>query len=97
VSTLKQIINWIYGLSPAMSSIAGFLNPVELLRVVIPALLHGGGILVILQAVIGSASTIFSAPYAAGAVALMTAIVQIARLLPHGAPTPPAPTPVHKS
>jgi hypothetical protein len=85
MSTLKQIIHWVYGIVPAVGSISGLLNPIELLRVLVPALLHGGGILVILQAIIGSASTIFAAPYAAGTVALLTAIVQVARLLPHGA------------
>jgi hypothetical protein len=91
LTVLKTIANWIYGLRSTAGSINGYLNPVELLRVVVPALLHGGGVYEVLTAILGSASTIFVAQYAGVAVAVITALVQIVRLFNHG--DDPAPTP----
>ena len=84
LDTLKTIAHWVYGLRAAVGSVRDYLNPVELVRVVLPALLHGGGVYAVLSAMIGSAQTIFTPAFAGAAVALLTALVQVARLLEHG-------------
>jgi hypothetical protein len=84
LTVLKTIANWIYGLRAAAGSLNGYLNLVELARVVASAAMNGGGIYAILTSVIASASTIFAAPYVAVAVAVLTAAVQAYRLLGHG-------------
>ena len=81
---LKTIAHWIYGLRAAAGAIRDYLNPVELVRVVLPAILHGGGIYGVLTALLGSAGAIFTPAYVGAAVAVLTALVQIARLLDHG-------------
>ena len=42
---LKQIVNWVYGINPALDSLAGYLNPVELLRVVLTMSGHAHGVI----------------------------------------------------
>jgi hypothetical protein len=79
------IAHWIYGLRAAAGSVRDYLNPVELVRVVLPALLHGGGTYAVLTALLDSASAVFAPAYVGAAVAVLTALVQIARLLDHDA------------
>lgn len=93
LSALKTIAGWLYGLKAASGSLRDYLNPVELARVVFPALLHGGGVYAVLTALLDSSSTIFAAPYAALAVSILTALVQVARFLGQGAAPTPAPIP----
>ena len=82
--TIADFLNLIYGLKAAAGSLKGYINTSELARVVLPALLHGG-IIGVLMAIVANASTIFVDPTVAGVVvALVTAIVQVARLLGHG-------------
>ena len=82
--TIADFLNLIYGLQAAAGSLKNYLSVTELLRVVLPALLHGG-LTAVLSAIVANASTIFVDPTVAGVVvALITAIVQVARLLGHG-------------
>jgi hypothetical protein len=90
LTIIKTIAHWVYGLKAASGAVENYLNPVELARVVLPALLHGGGVYAVLTSLLNSASTVFAAPYAAIAVSVLTALVQVARLLGHG--TDPKPT-----
>jgi hypothetical protein len=90
IAVVKTIVHWIYGLRPANGSLRDYLNVAELVRVVLPALLHGGGVHAVLAALQDSAGVIFAAPYVSAAVAVLTALVQVARLLDHGAAAPAA-------
>lgn len=81
---LKAVVGWLYGLAPAIDSIKGYLNLVELARVVAGALTAGGGVLAVLSAIGADAAGIFAGPYAPAAAAVIGAVIQVARLLNHG-------------
>jgi hypothetical protein len=94
LDALKTVASWLYGLTASDGSLRNYINPAELVRVVLPALLHGGGVYAILTAILGSAGTIFSASSLGVAVAVLTALVQVVRMFEQGEPAPtPAPSP----
>jgi hypothetical protein len=74
-------------LSADPKSIAGTINPAELLKVVATSALSGGGILAVLTAVAAASGTVFTDPTTAGAVAALISLgIDLYRRFGHGAP-----------
>ena len=70
-------------------AIRGHLNALELIRVVVTALVAGGGVAGVLQALLAAVGTVFIGPGdAAVATTVITLVLEVVRRLGHGQPVP---------
>jgi hypothetical protein len=85
-NALKSIRDF---LGPAANSLKNHLNARELIRVVVTALVAGGGVAGVLQALLAAVGTVFIGPGdAAVATTVITLVLEVVRRLDHGQPVP---------